>query len=213
MLHIRLLRSTGHEVESPAVLVACLAALVALGSATAFAAGPPQVDTAAVSTVIGLGGGSISGFGMTATFAPGAVATDKLIVLGNWPNGLDVPVPSGETAVKTFGLQQCNLDGTNCTSPFGDYANSPAAGGTQRVSGMELQYTGYQGVAFGSGTNKLVTITINTGGNKIYIYNPNFTTTAQAYKPLPSTSDGSTLTFNTFRPIVWTVTTPTVAGQ
>lgn len=151
---------------------------------------------------------------MTATFAPGAVATDKLIVLGNWPNGLDVPVPSGGTAVKTFGLQQCNLDGTNCTRPFGDYLNSPAAGGTQRVSGMELQYTGFQGVSYGSGANKLVTITINTGGNKIYVYNPNFTTTAQAYPVLlPSTSDGSTLTFKTFRPIVCTVTTPNVAGQ
>ena len=198
------------KLRVPAVLVASLAALVALGSATAYAAGPPQVDTAAVSAVIGVDGGSITGFGITATFAPGAVATDKLIVLGNWPNGLDVPTPSGETAVKTFGLQQCNLDGTGCTSPYGDYVNSPV-GGTQQISGMTLDYTAYQGVTFGSGLNKLVTITINTGGDKVYIYTPNFTRTADAYKPLLSTSDGSTLTFKTFRPIVWTVTTPTVA--
>lgn len=184
-------------------ILAALASLLAVSGA--FAAGPPAADTAAVSAVIDQNGGQISGYGITATFAPGALSGPKLIVLGNWPNGLDVPPPNQETAVKTFGLQQCNLDGTNCTSPFGDYPNSPS--GTQRISGQTYTYTGYQGVTFGSAKNKLVTITIQTDGQKIYIYNPNFQTTAQAYPVLlPSSSDGSTLTFQTFRPIVWTVT-------
>ncbi|GAC1658256.1 MAG: hypothetical protein NVS9B1_17770 [Candidatus Dormibacteraceae bacterium] len=201
------------KMRIPAVLAASVAAVVAIGSATAYAAGPPQADTAAVTAVVTPSeGGSISGFGITATFAPGAVSRDRLIVLGNWPNGLDVPTPTGETAVKTFGIQQCDLDRTNCTSPFGDYANSPTAGGTQRISGMELQYTGVQGVKFGSAANKLVTVTVDTTGNKVYIYNPNFSDTFDAYKLLPSSSVGSTLTFKTFRPIVWTVTSPTLAG-
>ena len=200
------------KLRFPVVFAAAVAAVVALGGATAYAAGPPKADTAAVAAVIGNAGGSISGFGITATFAQGAVAKPQLIVLGNWPNGLDVPTPAGETAVKTFGLQRCDLDGTHCTSPFGDYMNSPNVDGTQRISGMNLAYTGYQGVTFGNGGNKLVTITINTSGNKVYIYNPNFSDTADAYKLLPSTSDGTTLTFKTFRPIVWTVTSSTVAG-
>ena len=184
---------------------AAAASLATFGAASAFAGGPPQADTAAASAVIGPAGGSVSGFGITATFAAGALSSDRLIVLGNWPNGLDVPPPLGQTAVKTFGLQACNLDGTDCTSRFGDYPNSPA-GGSQRISGMTLQDSGFQNVKFGTATNKLVTITIDTAGSGIYIYNPNFTDTSHAYPLLlPSTSDGTTLTFETFRPIVWTV--------
>lgn len=202
------------KLRVPIALAAALTAVAGFGAPNAVAAGPPQADTAAVSTVIGPTGGSISGFGITATFAAGAVTSQKLIVLGNWPNGLDVPPPNGETAVKTFGLQRCDLDGTNCTSPYGDFPNSPAAGGTQSISGMDLQYTGFQGVTFGGLSNKLVTITVNTDGNKVYIYNPNVSTTAGAYPALlPSSSNGSTLTFRTFRPIVWTVTSPAGAGS
>jgi len=63
---------------------------------------------------------------------------------------------------------------------------------------------------FGTNTNKLVTITANTGANRVYVYNANNPTTATAYpKLLGSTSDGSTLTFQTFQPIVWVETAPT----
>jgi hypothetical protein len=190
-----------------ATILTAVTITAVLSSPSASAAGPPPADTAATSAVIGPGGGSISGFGITATFAPHAVASDTLIVLGNWPNGLDVPPPNGETAIKTFGLQACQLNGTDCTSPFGDYTNSPSPGGTQKISGMDLQYTGFQGVTFGTAADKLVTISINTGGSKIYIYNPNFSDTAEAYPTLlPSSSNGTRLTFSTFRPIVWTVT-------
>jgi hypothetical protein len=190
-----------------ATILTAVAITAVLSSQSASAAGPPPADTAATSAVIGPAGGSISGFGITATFAPHAVASDRLIVLGNWPNGLDVPPPNGETAIKTFGLQSCLLNGTGCTSPFGDYTNSPSPGGTQKISSMDLQYTGFQGVQFGTATDKLVTISINTGGSKIYIYNPNFSDTADAYPMLlPSSSNGTRLTFSTFRPIVWTVT-------
>lgn len=192
-----------------ALVVVTICAVVAGSlSSTAFAGGPPQAATAFSTAVIGADGGSISGFGITATFAPGALSGDKLIILGNWPNGLDVPPPNGEVAVKTFGLQQCNSDGSNCTSVFGNFPNSPA--GTEKIKGNEVPYTGFQpGVAYGSATNKLVTISINTGGNKVYIYNANFQNTAQAYpKLLPSTSADGVLTFQTFQPIVWVVTAP-----
>ena len=200
------------QLRVPIALTAAVAALVALGSTITYAAGPPQADTAAVSEVIGSGGGTISGFGITATFASGAVSRDRLIVLGNWPNGLDVAPPNGETAVKTFGLQVCSVKGTGCTSPFGDYPTSPA--GTQRISGMDLQYTNYQSATFGSKSQKLVTFSIRTGGSKVYIYNPNFSQTGQAYPLLlGSSTDGGTLTFQTFRPIVWTITTPSGAAE
>jgi hypothetical protein len=177
----------------------------------AFAAGPPAAATAFSTAVIGPQGGTVSGFGMTATFKPGAVAQSDLVILGNWPNGLDVAPPSGQAA-KTFGLQVCNDSTgtpTGCTSEFGDYANSPS--GSERIHGTSVPYTGYQGVTFGSASNKLVTFTIDTGGNNVYIYNPNFNTTATAYPPkaLPSSSSNGVLTFQTFRPIVWTVTSPT----
>jgi hypothetical protein len=197
-----------------ATILTAVTTTAVLSSPSASAAGPPPADVAATSIVIGPGGGSISGFGITATFAAGAVAADTLIVLGNWPNGLDVPPPNGVPAIKTFGLQACLPNGTDCTSPFGDYPNSPSPGGTQKISGMDLQYTGFRGVTFGSAANKLVTITINTDGSKIYIYNPNFSDTADAYPTLlPSSSNGTRLTFSTFRPIVWTVTTALGASQ
>ena len=155
-------------------------------------------------------GGSVSGFGITATFAAGAVTHDVLAIIGSWPNGLDVMPPIGH-AVKTFGLQVCDLSTgtpTNCTSEFGNYLNSTA--GTERVNGQTLSYTGSQsGVNFGTLSNKLVSFTIDTGASAVYIYNPNATTTAAAYpKLLPSTTADGTLTFKTFQPIVWTLTSP-----
>ena len=199
-----------------AVSAAVLAA-VALTPATSFAAGPPAAATAYQSAVITPEGGSVTGFGITATFAPGAVATDRLIVLGNWPNGQDVTPPAG-TAVKTFGIQECNVNYTGCTSVFGNFANSPA--GSEKIKGQVVPYSAFQplgttpnadgNTTFGTAINKLVTITTNTAANKVYVYNANNSTTASAYpKLLPSSSDGTTLTFKTFQPIVWTLTAPT----
>ena len=187
--------------------------LGAVPAATAFAGGSPAAATAFATAVITSSGGSVSGFGITATFAPGAVTRDDLAILGNWPNGLDVAPPSGQ-AVKTFGLQICNDSTgtpTDCTSEFGNYPNSPSAGGTERINGRTISFTGPQsGVNFGTATHKLVTFTIDTGASAVYIYNPNFDTTTQAYpKLLPSTTSGGTLTFQTFQPIVWTLTSPT----
>ena len=206
--------------RNSAVLAASAAVLaaVALTPATAFAAGPPAAATAYRSAVITPDGGSVTGFGITATFAPGAVTSDRLIVLGNWPNGLDVTPPMG-TAVKTFGIQECNVDYSGCTSVFGNYANSLQAG-TEKIQGQVVPYSAFQKLAypapnahgnttFGTATNKLVTITTNTTADSVYVYNANNSTTATAYpKLLPSTSDGSTLTFKTFQPIVWTLTAP-----
>ena len=199
-----------------AVSAAVLAA-VALTPATSFAAGPPAAATAFKTAVVTPEGGSVTGFGITATFAPGAVATDRLIVLGNWPNGQDVTPPMG-TAVKTFGIQECNVDYTGCTSVFGNYPNSSLAG-TEKIQGQVVPYSAFQplgtapnadgNTTFGTAANKLVTITTNTTADSVYVYNANNTTTATAYpKLLPSTSDGTTLTFKTFQPIVWTLTAP-----
>ena len=47
--------------------------LTAVPSATAFASGPPVAATAFATAVITPNGGSVSGFGITATFAKGAV--------------------------------------------------------------------------------------------------------------------------------------------
>ena len=201
------------------MLAASAAVLAALAftPATAFASGPPAAATAFKSAVVTPSGGSVTGFGITATFAPGAVARDRLIVLGNWPNGQDITPPMG-TAVKTFGIQECNTDYTGCTSVFGNYANSPA--GTEKIRGQVVPYSGFQklgitpnsegNTTFGTAQNKLVTITTNTAANTVYVYNANNTTTAAAYpKLLPSSSNGTTLTFQTFQPIVWTLTAPT----
>jgi hypothetical protein len=201
-----------------AVLAASAAVLaaVALTPTTAFAAGPPAAATAYKSAVVGPEGGSVTGFGITATFAPGAVASDRLIVLGNWPNGLDVTPPTG-TAVKTFGIQECNVDYSGCTSVFGNYANSPAGSG--KIQGQVVPYSAFQplgttpnadgNTSFGTAQNKLVTITTNTTADTVYVYNANNTTTASAYpKLLPSSNNGTTLAFKTFQPIVWTLTAP-----
>ncbi len=202
--------------RTAAVLGASLAVATgfAIGPSTAFAAGPPAAATAFSSAVITPAGGEVSGFGITATFAAGAVTTDRLIILGNWPNGLDVTPPNG-TIVQTFGLQECNTNGTACTSELGNFPNSPA--GTQRLRGQQIDYTAGHPLPdaagntnFGTNANKLVTITANTGANRVYVYNANNPTTATAYpKLLDSTSDGSTLTFQTFQPIVWAETAPT----
>jgi hypothetical protein len=199
-----------------AVSAAVLAA-VGLTPATSFAAGPPAAATAFKTAVITPDGGSVTGFGITATFAPGAVASDRLIVLGNWPNGQDVTPPTG-TAVKTFGIQECNVNYTGCTSVFGNYANSLLAG-TEKIQGQAVPYSAFQPLAstpnadgnttFGTLTNRLVTITTNTTADKVWIYNANNTTTTAYPRLLPSTSDGTTLTFKTFQPIVWTLTAPT----
>ena len=188
-------------------------ALTMIPLTSAFAGAPPSAATAYATAIIGSAGGTVSGFGITATFAPNAVAQNDLVILGNWPNGQDVTPPSGQ-AVKTFGLQVCNDSAgtpTNCTSELGNYPNSPS--GTERINGSWLDYTAFQkGVTFGNSTNKLVTISVNTGGDSVYVYNPNFSTNVnnQAYpKLLPSTSANGVLTFQTFQPIVWTVTSPT----
>ena len=184
---------------------------VAAPAGTAFASGPPPAATAFATAVITPAGGSISGFGITATFASGAVPHDELAILGNWPNGLDVTPPTGR-AVKTFSLQVCNDSTgtpTSCSSELGNYPNSPKAGGTEVIGGQTIAYTGPQTskVNFGTVTNKLVSVTIHTGASAVYIYNPNFTSTAQAYpKLLPSTTSGGNLTFQTFQPIVWVLT-------
>ncbi|UZJ25789.1 hypothetical protein RHODO2019_04925 [Rhodococcus antarcticus] len=191
-----------------------VAAGLALGTGSALASGPPAAATAFASAIITPDGGQVSGFGITATFAPGAVTSPRLIILGNWPNGLDVTPPSG-TAVKTFGLQECNTDATGCTSELGNFPNSPA--GTQKIHGQTFDYTAGHPLPdaagntnFGTAGNKLVTITARTGANQVYVYNANNTTTAAAYpKLLPSTSDGSTLSFQTFQPFVWVETAPT----
>ena len=200
------------------VLGASLATLTAISltPATASAAGPPPAATAFVTGVVTPAGGSVSGFGITATFAPGAVAVDRLIILGNWPNGLDVTPPSG-TAVKTFGLQECDIHGANCTSELGNFPNSPA--GSETIKGMDVPFTAFQALSttpnaygnttFGSAADKKVTITTRTGADKVFVYNANNSTTETAYpKLLPSTSDGTSLTFQTFQPIVWTLTAP-----
>ena len=206
------------KIRSAAVLLGATAitaiTALALNNGPADAAGPPAAATAFASAVITPAGGTVSGFGITATFAPGAVTSDRLIILGNWPNGLDVTPPAG-TAVKTFGLQECNIDATACTSEFGNYPNSPA--GTERILGDQVPYSAGHALPdaagntnFGGATNKKVSITINTGADTVYVYNANFNDTTRAYpKLLPSTSDGTTLTFQTFQPIVWTLTAPT----
>ena len=99
-------------------------------------------------------------------------------------------------------------DATGCTSELGNFPNSPA--GTERIHGTTIDYTAGHTLPdavgntnFGTATNKLVTITTKTGANKVYVYNAN-----NYPKLLPSTSDGSTLTFTTFQPIVWVETAP-----
>ncbi len=199
--------------RTSAILGASLTVLAALGTGTVLAAGPPAAATTYATAVIPPAGGSVSDFGITAMFAPGAVTSDRLIVLGNWPNGLDVTPPSG-TPVKTFGLQECNVDGGGCTGEFGDYPNSPA--GTEKIHSRQLPFTAGHPLPdtagntnFGTAAHKLISITTRTGADRVYVYNPNVADTARAYPMLlPSTSTGQSLTFQTFRPIVWTLTAP-----
>ena len=180
----------------------------------------PTGPTAYASAMIGADGGTVSGFGVTASFAAGAVTGPSLAIITNWPSGLDVASPTGPV-LKTFGLQICPVASTGtvgtCSSVMGNYPNAPQ-GGTERVGGRTLTYGPYvanaagtgPGITFGSAADKLVTITIDTGGSQVYIYNPNMTTTKTAYPVLlPSTASDGMLTFATFQPIVWAVTTAT----
>lgn len=202
-----------NNVRTTSVVAALAVGALATWPVTgAFAGTPPAAATAYAAAVIQPSGGSVSGFGVTATFLPGAVTSTKIAILGNWPNGLDVPPPTGQ-AVKTFGLQICddtNGVPTNCTSEFGNYPYSPGSttGPTERIDGMTVSYAAGQttGVNFGSKSDKLVNITVNTGGQGVYIYNPNVATSAGAYPVLlPSTTANGVLSFSTFQPIVWTV--------
>ncbi len=60
---------------------------------------------------------------------------------------------------------------------------------------------------FGIAAHKLLSITTRTSADRVYVYNPNVADTPRAYPtPLPSTSTGQSLTFQTFQPIVWTLT-------
>ena len=200
-----------------------LLGLTALAGAPtpAFAAGPPAAATAFTTAVITPdSGGSISGFGITATFKPGAVTTPRLVILGNWPNGLDVTPPTGTTAVKTYGLQECNTDGTACTSALGNFLAKPGVpaspAGSEKIKGTTYPYTAGHALPdaagntnFGTATNKLVTITTETSADTVLLYNANADTTAAAYKQLPSTLVAGGIAFETFQPVVWTLTTPT----
>ena len=201
--------------------------------APAQAAGPPAAATAFVTQVISPDGGSVSGFGITATFAKGAVSTPRLIILGNWPNGLDVTPPTG-TAVKTFGLQECNTDFTSCTSALGNFiekaskvgaAPVPASpAGSEKIKGQTVLYESghkipdYDGSVtptvvpgntnFGSKANKLVTITTQTTADTVLLYNANADNTTDAYDKLPSFPVAGGIGFKTFQPVVWTLTAP-----
>lgn len=203
--------------------VACtgLLGLTALTAspAPAFASGPPAAATAFATAVITPAGGSVSGFGITATFKPGAVTSPRLIILGNWPNGLDVPTPAGTTAVKTFGLQECNTDGSGCTSALGNFlakTGVPASpAGSEKIKGTTYPYDAGHALPdaagnsnFGTATNKLVTITTETAADTVLLYDANADTTDGAYKVLPSTRVSGGIAFDTFQPVVWTLTVP-----
>ena len=207
-------RFTPRIAPSRAIALVALGAsgLVALPSSAAVAA-PPMGPTAYASAVITPNGGAVSGFGITASFAKGAVSNDSLAIITNWPNGLDVPSPSGPV-LKTFGLQICSLSpGDVCSNVMGNYPDSTSSG-AERIGSSVLSYGPYvgtkstPGITFGTPSNKLVTISVHTTGSTVYIYNPNQSTTTVAYpKALPSTRAGGLLTFQTFQPIVWAVTT------
>ena len=186
---------------------------------TAFASGPPAAATAFVTKVITSDGGSISGFGITATFKPDAVTSPRLIILGNWPNGLDVAPFAGTTAVKTYGLQECNTDGTACTSALGNFLAKPGVpaspAGSEKIKGTTYGYDGGHALPdaagnsnFGTAGNKLVTISTQTDADTVLLYNANADTTDLAYKKLPSTRVTGGIAFDTFQPVVWTLTVP-----
>jgi hypothetical protein len=111
----------------------------------------------------------VSGFGITATFAPGA-SPDQLIVLGNWPNGQGCHPPTG-TLAKTFGIQECNVDYTGCTSVSGNYAKQSRRQRRKKIKGQVVSYSAFQPLEptrtltkydLRTAQNKLVTITTNT---------------------------------------------------
>lgn len=222
--------------RSAAVALACASltgAALAGAPAPAFASGPPAAATAFTTAVIGPDGGTISGFGITADFKRGAVTSPRLIILGNWPNGLDVTPPTG-TAVKTFGLQECNTDFTSCTSALGNFiekaskvgaAPVPASpAGSEKIKGQTVLYESghkipdYDGSVtptvvpgntnFGSKANKLVTITTQTTADTVLLYNANADNTTDAYDKLPSFPVAGGIGFKTFQPVVWTLTAP-----
>ncbi len=178
----------------------------------AYAADAPPTSFA--SAQISPAGGSVRGFGITVTFAPGAVKSDRRIILNTSPSSGDVTPPKGQTALVTFGLQECAANYTGCTSAFGNFPNSPA--GSEQVDGRTVAFTGYQQLStipnsygnttLGSKAAKLVTISTQTVGTDVFIYNPNPTDTAHAYPThLPSTSAGGINTFKTFMPIDWVI--------
>jgi hypothetical protein len=208
---------------------------LAVSPSTALAAGPPAAATAFVTQVITPDGGSVSGFGITAAFAKGAVSTPRLIILGNWPNGLDVTPPAGATAVKTYGLQECDTDFTHCTSALGNFlakdskvpggsrvSASPA--GSEKIKGQTVPYEAghpipnYDGSVtptlvhgntnFGTKVNKLVTITTETAADTVLLYNANADNTTDAYDTLLSNRIVDGIVFKTFQPVVWTLTAP-----
>jgi len=89
--------------------------------------------------------------------------------------------------VKTFGLQECNGDGTSCTSEFGNYPHSPA--GAEKIHGQQLRFTAGHPLPdagntnFGTAADKLVGITTRTGADRVYVYNP---TSPTPPSPTPS---------------------------
>ena len=188
--------------------------------APAFASGPPAAATAFATAIVTPAGGSVSGFGITATFKAGAVKTPRLIILGNWPNGLDVPTPSGTTAVKTYGLQECNVDYSHCTSALGNYFGTPnvpdSPAGSEKIKGKTVPYEaghalpdGNGNTNFGTAVDKGVTITTQTDATTVLVYNANADTTAAAYpKDLHGTRVDGGIVFKTFQPVVWTLTVP-----
>jgi len=203
-------------------LCALAAGTAAVLAPTAAYAATDGAPTSFASAQIGVAGGSVSGFGITVTFAKGAVASNRTIILSSSPSSQDVTPPQGEKALVTFGLQECKTDYTGCTSVFGNFPNSPA--GTERVNGRTATFTAFQKLSttpnsygnttFGSMTNKLVTIKTVTRGTDVFIYNPNATTTAAAYpKLLPSTSANGVNTFKTFMPIAWVIASHATAGR
>jgi len=206
-----------------ALLGAATAAATALGpAALASAASVPTPPSGSVAALIGPSGGVVSGFGITVRLAPKAVASPRQIILSVFPDTQDVTPPAGQTAVKTFGVQECAADFSGCTSVNGNFPNSP--GGTQQVAGRTVHSTAFQklsatpnshgNTSLGTMADKRVTISTQTAGTKVFIYNPNPSDTAHAYpKLLPSTSMNGVNTFKTFMPIQWAITSPTSAAS
>ena len=79
--------------------------------------------------------------------------------------------------MKTFGLQECNVDYTGCTSVFGNYANSP--NGSEKTRGRVVPYSTFQSLGstpnnegnttFGTAKNRLVAQEIPGGDSRLSI--------------------------------------------